>query len=239
MGGGDWKSSSSPSSGIMAGSTQWPSRRMVCSWLRASADGTVRIWETQTGKELLVLNGNKSSVSTLAFSPDGTRLAAGGVGTRLAHRRISGRHGQNLGGCHRQGTLRPRGKQAALLPPWRFPRMGRAWRREGGSSKSGKRRRGANFLPRLGTTRQFPLLRFRRTDDAWLRPASTTPSESGRRPRARTSSPSLHNGSLLSLSRPTASVWPRRATMAPSMSGRQPNRPRRRPDHKEGNLYAM
>lgn len=42
-----------------------------------SSDATVRLWEVDSGRELLVTPGFDSAVFTLAVSPDGTRLAAG------------------------------------------------------------------------------------------------------------------------------------------------------------------
>jgi WD40 repeat protein len=44
----------------------------------AGADGTVRLWETGTGRRLQTLQGHKGEVRTLAFSPDGQTLASGG-----------------------------------------------------------------------------------------------------------------------------------------------------------------
>jgi WD40 repeat protein len=42
----------------------------------ASADGTVRIWDANTGREGLVLEGHADSVNGVTFSPDGTRIAS-------------------------------------------------------------------------------------------------------------------------------------------------------------------
>ncbi len=42
----------------------------------AAADGTVRIWETQTGRSLQVLRGHDGWVSSVAFSPEGNLLAS-------------------------------------------------------------------------------------------------------------------------------------------------------------------
>jgi len=39
----------------------------------------VRLWEADSGKELLVLKGHASSVQGVAFSPDGRRLASAGA----------------------------------------------------------------------------------------------------------------------------------------------------------------
>jgi WD40 repeat protein len=44
----------------------------------ASRDGTAKVWEASTGAELLTLYGDGAGVGSVAFSPDGTRLAVGG-----------------------------------------------------------------------------------------------------------------------------------------------------------------
>jgi tetratricopeptide (TPR) repeat protein len=43
-----------------------------------SADQTVRIWDSATGKELFTLKGHAGWVTRVAFSPDGQRLASAG-----------------------------------------------------------------------------------------------------------------------------------------------------------------
>ncbi len=43
----------------------------------ASDDRTARVWDTRTGRELLVVRGHTSAVYAVGFSPDGTRLATG------------------------------------------------------------------------------------------------------------------------------------------------------------------
>ena len=45
----------------------------------ASQDGTAKVWDTRTGKELLVFDGHETGgVNSVAFSPDGKRLATAG-----------------------------------------------------------------------------------------------------------------------------------------------------------------
>jgi WD40 repeat protein len=44
----------------------------------ASTDFTARVWDAESGKELLTLEGHDSSVWSVAWSPDGKRLATAG-----------------------------------------------------------------------------------------------------------------------------------------------------------------
>src|SRR5262249_13704048 len=39
--------------------------------------GEVKVWDAQTGKEVLALKGHTGTVSSVAFSPDGERIASG------------------------------------------------------------------------------------------------------------------------------------------------------------------
>lgn len=43
----------------------------------ASGDGTVKVWDTDTGKEMLTLHAYSAPVHSVAWSPDGKRLATG------------------------------------------------------------------------------------------------------------------------------------------------------------------
>ena len=40
------------------------------------SDKTVKVWDAQTGQELLTLKGHTGQVNSVAFSPDGKRLAS-------------------------------------------------------------------------------------------------------------------------------------------------------------------
>lgn len=51
--------------------------------LSSSWDGTVRLWDASTGKELRRLKGAKDGFSSVAVSPDGTILAGGDMGRTL------------------------------------------------------------------------------------------------------------------------------------------------------------
>jgi WD40 repeat protein len=41
-------------------------------------DGTIKLWNLTTGKEVRTLTGHESGVYSVAFSPDGQTLASGG-----------------------------------------------------------------------------------------------------------------------------------------------------------------
>src|SRR6202008_1650249 len=51
----------------------------------ASNDQTAKVWDTESGKELLSLRGHSGPVYSVAFSPDGKRLA---TGTREGHTEV-------------------------------------------------------------------------------------------------------------------------------------------------------
>jgi WD40 repeat protein/tRNA A-37 threonylcarbamoyl transferase component Bud32 len=46
-----------------------------------TANSTIRFWDTTTGQNMLIIEGPKRGVRSLAFSPDGKKLAVGSVGT--------------------------------------------------------------------------------------------------------------------------------------------------------------
>ena len=43
-----------------------------------SADGTVRLWDAETGACVKTLEGHGDEVNSVCFSPDGQQLASGG-----------------------------------------------------------------------------------------------------------------------------------------------------------------
>jgi WD40 repeat protein len=49
----------------------------------ACQDKTVRVWDAQTGQELLSLKGHTAKVNSVAYSPDGKRLASSSLGYGL------------------------------------------------------------------------------------------------------------------------------------------------------------
>ena len=51
--------------------------------LTGSSDGTVRIWDLESGENVAAMKGDGWAVSTVAWSPDGTRVVAGSDGEAL------------------------------------------------------------------------------------------------------------------------------------------------------------
>ncbi len=93
----------------------------------ASHDGTVKVWDVRTGKDLLTLAGHAGPVSAAAFSPDG----------RL------GRCHQTLGRPHGKGTLQTHRTR------WHRPSRGIQLRRH--TSRLGRHRQDR---PRVGCRRR-------------------------------------------------------------------------------------
>mgnify|MGYP002623186300 CR=1 FL=1 len=62
--------------------------------ITGSADGTIKIWDTLTGQEVLTLRERPGGVSTVALSPDGEWLASSSIYSEIRLRRVSPRHAE-------------------------------------------------------------------------------------------------------------------------------------------------
>ena len=54
-----------------------PSARTARGWPRDRDQHTIKLWDVETGALLSTLEGHSGMVNSVAFSPDGTRLASG------------------------------------------------------------------------------------------------------------------------------------------------------------------
>jgi WD40 repeat protein len=61
-----------------SGVTFSPDGKRLVSWGGGARDtGTIKLWDVATGKEQATLWGHRSTVASVAFSPDGNTLASG------------------------------------------------------------------------------------------------------------------------------------------------------------------
>jgi COMPASS component SWD3 len=76
-----------------------PDNRWIAS---ASADGTIKIWDSVTGKHMRTLNGHLAGISTIAWSPDSNTIASGSddKAIRLWHRETGRPYSAALMGHH-------------------------------------------------------------------------------------------------------------------------------------------
>lgn len=49
----------------------------------SNGDKQVRVWDTETGREKLALTPGPTGLTTVAFSPDGSQIAAGSFDTNI------------------------------------------------------------------------------------------------------------------------------------------------------------
>ena len=57
-------------------SRAWRLARTGNGWPRQADDQTVKVWDATSGQEMLTLKGHTDRVRSVAFSPDGKRLAS-------------------------------------------------------------------------------------------------------------------------------------------------------------------
>jgi len=74
--------------------------------------GQVKLWDSETGQELVKIEGHKGFVQAVSFSPDGARLASGGVESVLGD--LFDRDGRALP----RKPAPPGGKQGGEVEEW-------------------------------------------------------------------------------------------------------------------------
>jgi WD40 repeat protein len=103
-----------------------------------SGDGTARLWEVATGREVAVLRGHENYVWSVAFTPDGGTLATGSsdntvrlwdVATAREIGVLDGRGGQVFGGAVKAVVFSPDGQKLASASAGSpsGPDQGRLW----------------------------------------------------------------------------------------------------------------
>mgnify|MGYP003379201992 CR=1 FL=1 len=80
----------------------------------AGADGTIRIWDTDTGKELQSLSGHIGGAWAVAYRPDGAELAVAGADGTV--RIWDTDTGQELHSCLLYTSPSPRDRTRSRMP---------------------------------------------------------------------------------------------------------------------------
>ena len=83
----------------------------------AGWDRTVKVWDAQTGQELLTFKGHSGRISSVAFSPDGEPAGLG----------QPGRDGEGLGCDQPVRKPAPSAGQPAVVRAWPSARTASAW----------------------------------------------------------------------------------------------------------------
>lgn len=99
----------------------------------ASADGTVRLWDVDTGHECLVLAGHKETANCVAFDGDGSHIASGGGQEGLSN---IGRPPKPSKDCSVRVWSTAKGKPAAVLRGHARPVSSLAYSPDGGTLAS-------------------------------------------------------------------------------------------------------
>ena len=151
-----------------------PDGKLVAS---ASADKTVRLWDSATGAARRTLEGHSDCGQGRGILAG---RQAGGVG-------IGRQDGQALGLCHGSGAPHARGPFGLRSTPWHSRRTASWWRRHRATRRSGsgtlprERRAARSRAIRIGSTPWHS----RRTASWWRRHRTTRRSGSGTLPRER------------------------------------------------------
>ena len=101
----------SPSRDTPTLSSAWRSAPTARRIVSGSEDRTAKVWDAETGQELLSLKGHTSCVISVAFSPDGKRIVTGSADKTV--KRVG--RGDRPGAPLPQGTYQ-RGQQRGVQP---------------------------------------------------------------------------------------------------------------------------
>ena len=146
-----------------------------------SRDDTAKVWDAETGKELLTLSGHEDSVTSVAWSPDGKRLATGSWDdTAKVWDAETGKELLTLNG-HRDAV-----SSVAWSPDGKRLATGS----EDNTAKVWDAATGRELLTLKGHRVRFTAWPGARMGSGWRRGVGTTPPRCGRRRQGRNCSPS-------------------------------------------------